>query len=347
VDDGAISGPDLKFVEFVLDKLGKKFKIKDMGHPENFLGMEIHYEKQARILTISQKHYIAGILEKFGHMVEFPKTTPMSSNFFKMMGEHEHDEYVEVPYRQLLGNLLWASVCTRPDLSFSVNMLSQFLSKPTKFLWEALLRVVAYLMNTREIGLVFSSKADNGMKRLLMFVDSEWAGDPITRKSIGGYLMFLENNLIAWNARKQQGLVALSSTESEYLQIVSGVKEILWIQPILKEIGLPDVERLTIIFEDNIPAIKVLKDERSKGRTKHFDVKLKFVKEAFTNNVFKIVYVPSQYNLADIMTKPLGVVKYRDLRAFLVNEIEDFLGNMSRISAFLNRYSKISGSVRN
>jgi hypothetical protein len=66
VDDGAISGPNLHFVEFILDRLSSKFRIKNMGHPDNFLGMEIQYEQKTQILTLSQRHYIAGIIEKFG-----------------------------------------------------------------------------------------------------------------------------------------------------------------------------------------------------------------------------------------------------------------------------------------
>jgi hypothetical protein len=129
--------------------------------------------------------------------------------------------------------------------------------------------------------------------------------------------------------------------------LVSGVKEILWLQPILKEIGFSDVEKYTIVFGDNIPALTILKDERSKGRTKHFDVKLKFVKEAFANKIFKVVYVPSQFNLADIMTKPLGFVKFKTLRYFIVSDVGNFLGYVSRVSEFLRRYGKISGSERN
>ena len=145
--------------------------------------------------------------------------------------------------------------------------------------------------------------------------------------------------MVQWWSRRQKGVVPLSSTQAEYLEFASCVKEILWVQPIFLDLNFKNVQKYTVVHEDNQPAISILKEERTKGRTKHLDVKLKFVKQAFQDKVFQVVHVKSMWNLGDFFTKPLAMVRFRELRQFFVGKIGQVSENLHIVVEFLKRYA--------
>jgi hypothetical protein len=186
------------------------------------------------------------------------------------------------------------------------------------------LRVLKYLAGTSSYGITLGC-ANTNNQELVAFSDSDFAACLKTRKSVGGFILFFGNSPIIWSARKHSGVQALSSTEAELIQAVLTIREILWIQPMLVHLGYSDIVETSFLLADNQSAISNLKTEQTHGRTKHMDLRYKFCGEVLKLGKIKILYVRTEYNIADIFTKPLATVRYRNLRAALVANVSAIL----------------------
>ena len=173
------------------------------------------------------------------------------------------------------------------------------------------------------------------LNTLIAFSDASFANDKSDRKSMGGYVVFLGNSPISWAIKKHRGIVAVSSTESEIVQVAESCKELLWLQPLLLELGYPNIDWYTVLLTDNEPAAHVLLNNPThSNRTKHMDIRIKFCGEVLSKRQrIALKYVSTKYNFADIFTKPLGTVRFRDLRAVLVQNLDGIINN----SQFLRR----------
>ena len=146
------------------------------------------------------------------------------------MAQEEPD--FEGPYRSIVGGLFFVFVCTRMDIGFALSLLTQNFAKPKHTHFLLAKRVLA------SFGLILGGQPSSDLST---FVDASFANDQIDRKSMGGYVVFLGNSPCSWAAKKQRGIQALSSTESEIIQVTEGFKELLWLQPLLIDIGFPNI----------------------------------------------------------------------------------------------------------
>jgi hypothetical protein len=200
-------------------------------------------------------------------------------------------------YRRLIGSLLHLTY-TRPDLSYSVSVLSQFSSAPRQSHWKAAIRVLRYLTSTLEHGLSF-----RGGIELVGYSDADWAGDIDSRRSTSGYCFMLGSSLISWKSKKQNS-VATSSTEAEYRAYLDTCCELLWTMQLLYHIGVSQNSPIQI-FNDSQSARALAHSSAFHGRTKHIEVHYHFVRELVQSQVINLVYCPSHENVADLFTKPL------------------------------------------
>lgn len=290
VDDIILTGEQ---IEETVRILKERFNAKDLGELKEFIGIQIHKEKDR--IKLSQQKMIEKTLKTFKMEECKGSKTPMEVNF-----KVDDEAIINVPYRQIIGCIMYISLGTRPDITYAITYLSQFLDRPTQKAWIAAKRVLRYLKATKELSLTFIK---NKEEKLIVYSDSDWAGNPLNRKSIAGGIILYHWNPVNWFSRKQN-CVALSSTEAEYISAALACAEILNIRGIDKD--LHDKESNIKLFIDNQSTIHLIKNNDNGRRSKHIEVKYHFVKDLFLRNIVNIDYIPTQDNLADILTKSLG-----------------------------------------
>jgi hypothetical protein len=189
--------------------------------------------------------------------------------------------------------------------------------------WAAAVRVLLYLKGTITHGLPLGGKGNSS--NLTAYVDADFANDSVDYKSITGYLVFFQESLISWSSKKQR-TVTLSTTESEFIALTDVARELLWMQPIYVFLGSNKIQECTIIYEDNMPVINLALNQQTKGRTKHLNVKVKFIAQMLEQKIFKIEKVKSAENIADQMTKAQGKVLFLKHRGFYMVERQSLNG---------------------
>ncbi|GAB2291727.1 hypothetical protein Dimus_038172 [Dionaea muscipula] len=201
---------------------------------------------------------------------------------------------------------MYSMVSTRPDLSFSISLLSRFMSNPGPDHWNALKWLLRYLNCTAASGLLFK-KWTNELD-LVGYVDADFAGDRDGRKSTTAYCITVGGNCVSWKTQLQP-LVALSTTEAEYVAITDIFKEGIWVQGLLKEINL--LRTCCTIFTDSQSALHLCKNPVHHERTKHIDVKYHFIRDSLVDGILEISKVPTEDNPADMGTKIVTVSKFK------------------------------------
>ncbi|XP_047326536.1 secreted RxLR effector protein 161-like [Impatiens glandulifera] len=185
-----------------------------------------------------------------------------------------------VPYSNAIGSVMYLMVSTRPDIAYTVSCLSRFMSNPGISHWNALKWLLRYLKTTVDVGLTFS-KCFVGTK-LVGYVDSNYANDSDNRKSTTSYVFTLCDSCISWKSQLQS-IVALSTTESEYVAATEAFKEAIWLRAVLSEIGFLD--KNVVVFSDSQSAIQLYKNPVFHDRTKHIDVRWRLLGIGWPNIV--------------------------------------------------------------
>ncbi|CAH9117528.1 unnamed protein product [Cuscuta europaea] len=227
-----------------------------------------------------------------------PVDTPMDPNV-KLVSEQGDLLPNKERYRRLIGKLNYLTI-TRPDISFAVNVLSQFLDKPCDGHWDAAIRVLRYIKKTPGQGLLFE---DRGHRDIVGYCDADWAGCPMDRRSTSGYCILIGGNLISWKSKKQD-VVARSSAEAEYRAMALTSCEILWLKHLLQELKYGSMKPVKLMC-DNQAAMHIASNPVYHERTKHIEVDCHFIREKITNGHITTHYVKTTDQLANILTKSL------------------------------------------
>ena len=303
VDDILLAGSNKEELDGVVTSLKTVFDIRDLGIPQYFLGMEIVRDRTARTLKLTQKRMTAELVNKYGLNAAKTKDVPLSSSI-KLTKEGNALDKEKHGYSELIGGLLYLSVCTRPDIAQAVGALARYMSAPTEDHWTAAKSVVRYLAGTVAYGINYGGGGATGVYG---YCDSDYAGDIDTRRSTTGYTFIMSGGVISWSSRLQP-TVAASTTEAEYMAAASAVKEALWLRKLMMDLGKP-VETLKI-FCDNQAAITLLKNPIASTRSKHIDVLHYFARERVARKEVEFSYISTEKQLADCMTKALPASKF-------------------------------------
>lgn len=303
VDDIILAGPNLIFINEIKHKLMTKFKIKDKGKLENFLGIEISYERDQGILKIKQSRYTENLLRKFNmENCNFSKI-PIDP---KLKFDLTKGKVTEKPFRELVGCLMYLMLGTRPDICFSINYFSRYQDQASDETWSNIKRILRYLKGTKGVGLVYK-RHKNIEPILTCFVDADWAGDCYDRKSVTGFVFKIYDSSFLWVTRKQN-CVSLSTTEAELVALCTAVSEVLYIKKLLSDFDLY-ITNINM-YEDNQGCIAIIKNPSNNKRVKHMDLKYNFVCDNFKKGLINISYIDSGNNQADILTKGLPVISF-------------------------------------
>ncbi|KAK9666074.1 hypothetical protein RND81_14G158500 [Saponaria officinalis] len=269
-----------------------------------FLGIEV--ARNASGILLNQRKYVIDILRdmKMEDCSTVPFSMPtglkLSTDAGELLENPEH-------YRRLIGRLLYLNM-TRPDISYSVQHLSQFLVQPRKPHLQDAQHVVRYLKGTVNARLFYESAGANDMTA---YCDADWGKCALTSKSLSGYCIFLGGSLVSWKTKKQK-TVSKSTAEAEYRSMSYATSEMVWVDSLLKDLR-EDVPKPIPLFCNNKAATHIAQNPFFHERTKHLDIDCHYVREKLQEGFLVPQHVRTNLQIADIMTKGLEAQQHRFL----------------------------------
>ena len=308
VDDLLIAATKNDIIGDLKVQLSSKFKMNDCGIASLCLGVEIEHNYKGDFITLSQKIYTAKVLERFGMQNSKPVSTPMDGQL--TVDELNSEAIDTTVYRQALGSLMYLAIGTRPDITFAVSRLAQYVERPTNALWLRVKRIFRYLSGSKYLGLRYH----NSMSiEQVGYSDSDWGGCPVQRKSTSGYVFTMSNAAVCWKSKKQ-GCIAQSSSEAKYIALATAVKESVWLTKLLNIVTPFHYKKSPRIYVDNQGSISIAKKNTSATRTKHIDIQYHFARDCLEKGLYQIAYIPTAEMIADILTKPLSRLLFQKFR---------------------------------
>ena len=283
--------------------------------------MEIERDRAKRTLKISQKRLLSELLDKYEGQIGRLAGVPLTPGLQLNRKDGNPLDTSKYHYAELVGSLLYLSVCTRPDITQAVAVLTRYMSNPLEPHYKAAQTVLGYLSGTMDLGLMFNvDSPDIGaekyisnianlspVERLYGYSDSDFAGDPDTRKSTTGYVFLYGGAAISWSS-KLQAVVAQSTTEAEYIAAATAAKEALWLRQLYSDLWGKIIP--VHLLCDNLSTLHVLKNPISSQRTKHIDIRYHFIRQRIAQGEFVVEYCNTDYMLADTFTKALSKPKH-------------------------------------
>jgi hypothetical protein len=307
VDDLIITGNSRAIVDQFKTAISERFKMKDLGMLRWILGMEIKRDRAKHTLELNQGAYINSVLTRFGMEDSKPVPTPAEGVLRRLSDGHPDNEYM-----QLVGSVLYLATISRPDIAFAVQNLGRHMQRVGPDHWTAAKRLLRYLSGTRHHGIQFSGNAPEAIK-LVGYCDADWAGDLDTRRSTTAHVFLLTGACVSWASRLQP-TVALSSAEAEYMALSTGVQEAIHLRSLLRDLGY-EQRGPTAIHEDNQACIAMSSNPTvNHKRSKHIDIRYHFTRERVESGDLELRYVPTEHQLADLLTKALESKRVAKLR---------------------------------
>jgi hypothetical protein len=301
VDDMLVAGSNMQDINVLKKKLANSFAMKDLGAAKKILGMRITRDRKNRKLTLSQGEYTEKVLERFRMQNAKPVSTPLASHF-KLTKEmcpktQEEIEYMSrVPYSSAVGSLMYAMVCTRPDIAHAVGVVSRYMNNPGKEHWEVVKWILRYLRGTTTHALCFGG-SDTFLQG---YVDSDMAGDKDSRRSTTGYVFTIGGTTVSWISKLQK-VVALSTTEAEYVAATEASKEMIWLQRFMEELGKKQENNK--LYCDSQSAIHLAKNSAFHSNTKHIQLRYHFIRSTLEDGQLKLEKIHTSQNPTDMLTK--------------------------------------------
>lgn len=312
VDDILIAHNNSSVANGIVTQIAAKFDITDLGQPAKLLGMRIQRDGITGDIVLDQEYYISETMDRFNMRDCNPADTPHGVGHYLTsdmcaVTRDEFNHMKHTPYKELVGSLNYICTMTRPDIATAVGVLCRFAANPGEQHWNAAKRVLRYLSGTRTFGLKYR-KSNDGRDDLVGYSDSDWAGDPETRRSTSGFVFIMANGPVSWKSKRQR-VVSTSSVEAEYVALYGAVREAAWMRTLLCELGFAPA-KATPIFEDNNGCIAISKNRRTDERTKHIDVKYHFTRQKVECGDVSIEPCGTAQMIADSLTKPIDTKKF-------------------------------------
>jgi hypothetical protein len=215
-----------------------------------------------------------------------------------------HAAMRDVPYREAVSALNWAALATHPNIAFAVATVVCFASNPGPVHWEAIKQIFRYLAGMRELWLSYGktwctlegyADADGSMAE-------DW-------RAISGYAFLIDGGAVSWSSKRQE-IVSLSTTESEYVAAMHGMKEALWLRSLILEV-FGKLGDATTMFSDNQSAITLTHNHQYHACTKHIDVHYHWICWVIEQGSIQLIYCPTNDMVANVLTKALPSTKVK------------------------------------
>jgi hypothetical protein len=325
VDDLIVTGAQAEDIDGFKREMAARFKMSDLGALSYYLGIEVRQGKEH--ISLGQRADAEKLLERSGMAECKPCATPV-------------EERLKLSKHSIIGGLRYLTH-TRPDTAFAVGYVSQFMEEPREDCWTAVKRLLRYVKGTLDQAIIFPKsggkgglrltvfseappKAKEGEPELNVFSDAGMAGDIDGRQSTSGVLVFLGAAPIAWQSLKQK-IVALSTCEVEYVAAAMAACQAVWLRRLLGELTGEEAHPPALMV-DNQPAIALAKNPVLYDRSKHIDIKFHFLQDCVDGGQIVIEFVETGRQLADILTKSLGRLRFMELRKMIVFGLAAGLG---------------------
>jgi transposase InsO family protein len=321
VDDILIAFKQESYRKQFETKLSQKYKITKKSLPFHYAGYLI--QKTNVGYKLSQPEYAQSILEEYKMIdcnpISFPQEAMIEPRY-----EDEEEFPRKLNIRKIIGSLLYLSNGTRPDIAYTVNRLASFQDDPALKHWEIIKRLLRYIKGTINDGITYNFPRGNPSEESLIYAytDSDYASDKYDRKSISGSVIMINNSPVAWKSKKQP-IVALSTAEAELIAATFTTQDVLYFKGVLNELGY-DINKQIKIYEDN-NAVRFMSNNvgANTDRTKHIDIRYKYVIERCQLGDIILKQISSCENTADIFTKPLKGQLFTKLKNKLYSSHEE------------------------
>ena len=311
VDDMLIMSKDMEQISKLKRVLKSEFEMKDLGAARKILGIDILRNRIKNCLILSQEKYLKQVIQKFNMNDSKEVNVPLAGHFIfstdqSPKTDQERAEMDKIPYAEAIGSMMYMMISTRPDIAYAVSVLSRYMANPGQEHWKGVKWLLRYLKGTSSVGLKFTK---TGTKTSLEgFVDADYASNRDTRKSITSFCFLLNNCCISWKVQLQH-VVALSTTEAEFMATTEAFKEGIWLKGILNEIQMKAGK--VNVYSDSQSSIHLCRNPVYHERSKHIDIRLFWIRDKIEEGELGLEKIASEENPADAGTKVLTVSKFQ------------------------------------
>ena len=326
VDDAYLISPSATDIQAEIDSLKKDFELTDDGPLCDYLGTRFN-QKPDGLVELTQLRMIQRALDivSLNQTDTYVKTHDTPATRVMQSSSDEQPRVQKWHYRSAVGCLSYLQAMVRPDITMAVQQCAWFNNNPARAHKEAVKRICRYLVGTKDKGLILKPDQSRGLE---CYVDADFAGswstqsshDPLSVHSRTGFCIFYAGCPILWKS-KIQSIIALSTTEAEYVALSTALREVINIIHLLDELTKRNfpIHRSTPrfvcrTFEDNKSCIKIATDHRTRARSKYFALRLHHFRSYIVDKTIMIKHIDTKNQLADILTKPLPKDRFCSLR---------------------------------
>ncbi|KAJ9547523.1 LOW QUALITY PROTEIN: hypothetical protein OSB04_020066 [Centaurea solstitialis] len=294
VDDIIFGSTNLDMCTWFGDLMTTRFEMSMLRELSFFLGLQTALKKEVQELksSVAKTPMASGTL-----IVADPKGKPVDQK----------------TYRAIIGSLLYLTA-SRPDIMFATCFCARFQANPKESHMLAVKRILRYLKGTPNRGLWYQKES---RFELVAFSDADHGGCQLDRKSTSGHVQFLGDKLVSWGSKKQH-CVSTSTAEAEYVAAASCYSQVLWMRTQLRDYGY-NFNHIPI-YCDSKSAIAITCNPVQHTRTKHIDIRYHFIKDHVERGTIELYFVKTEYQLADLFTKPLDEKRFN----FLISKLGMF-----------------------
>jgi hypothetical protein len=312
VDDMTLVSKSKEKIAWLKEELKKHFKLRDLGPTEFLLGVKVDRDRSHHSLQLSQRQYTLDILSRYGFTSCSPVSTPLNPGVKLTLEQcpktsQEVEEMRTVPYSHAVGSLMYLAISTRPDISYAVGVLARFSSNPGQAHWLAVKHLFRYLQGTLDYKITYAPDPSS-TSLFTTYCDADHGGCKDSGRSTGAYIVKMGTGAVSWSS-KLQSIVALSTTEAEYVSAVSAGAEICWLRSLFTELGFNLSSSPSPLYIDNQSALAVAKNPEHHGRMKHLDLRFYWLRDEVEKKIISVSYCPTESMPADLLTKALPLVK--------------------------------------